>query len=271
MKTYPRFASFIVLASAWVGCSSNVNAGDAAGNDASESSVADGSDVTYPDGSDVERADVGDASPLDVVDVVPVDATDGSPLDAPVDVPHADVTSDSTDVNHADAPSDAGRVPVNHRPDDSACSSPAPAGNCSISGGVGACHMDSQCTTGSNGRCVMNMGGAIFCRCTYDTCVHDTDCPTGQTCACHGTAYTGGNGNTCTAGNCRVDSDCGAGGYCSPSHATAGCGGIAGYYCHTAADTCTNDTECTGSGGPMVCAFSTMTSHWSCVTELLCP
>ena len=71
-------------------------------------------------------------------------------------------------------------------------------------------------TAGTNGRCVEQGGGIAFCGCTYDTCVDDAACPTGQTCACHGSPYNGG-GNSCVPGNCRVDTDCGPGGYCSPS------------------------------------------------------
>jgi len=99
--------------------------------------------------------------------------------------------------------------------------------------------------------------------------VHDTDCKTGELCVCHGSAYTDGQGNTCMPGNCRVDSDCGTAGFCSPSHGTSGCGGVTGYYCHTVADTCTNDSDCSGS--PIdVCAWSAKQSRWTCQRSLLC-
>jgi hypothetical protein len=166
---------------------------------------------------------------------------------------------------------DSGRVPTYHRPDDSQCSQPAAAGDCMISGGATPCGSDSQCTSGTNGRCVESSGGAITCLCTYDTCRGDTDCPTGDLCACHGSPYTGHDGNTCIAGNCRVDSDCGSGGYCSPSHGTTGCGGLSGYYCHTAADTCLDDTDCTGASGDDVCAWSANDVHWECEPQELCP
>jgi hypothetical protein len=168
------------------------------------------------------------------------------------------------------AAADAGRVPTYHRPDDSQCSQPAAAGDCTISGGTLTCHSDAECTTGTNGRCIESGGGAITCLCTYDTCTHDTDCPTGDLCACHGSAFTGGAGNTCKPGNCRVDSDCGPGGYCSPSHGTTGCGGLTGYYCHTTADTCVDDTDCSGSGAD-VCAWSMSATHWECQQQQLCP
>ena len=114
---------------------------------------------------------------------------------------------------------DAGRVPTNHRPNDSECTAPAAPGNCPGGGGLqGACDADPQCTSGSDGRCIQPSSGiAQGCQCTYDACADDAACPTGQTCACHGLPYTESEGNACVTGNCRVDADCGVGGYCSPS------------------------------------------------------
>ena len=161
-------------------------------------------------------------------------------------------------------------VPVNHRPDDSECLQPAAPGDCqggSSGGQPGNCGSDSQCTSGTNGRCVEQGGGVLFCACTYDTCADDAACPTDQTCACHGSTYMGGLGNTCVPGNCRVDGDCGAGGYCSPSFSTQSCGSLGGYYCHTPQDQCVNDADC-GSG--FVCNYSTSAARWTCQQELLC-
>jgi hypothetical protein len=172
--------------------------------------------------------------------------------------------NDASDASPFDG---GGRVPVNHRPDDSQCQKPAATGNCTLQ--QASCTQDSQCTSGTNGRCVQTMGGALTCLCTYDTCVHDSDCPAGKLCACHGSAYTGGTGNTCIDGNCRVDADCGAGKYCSPSHGTSGCGGVTGYYCHTAQDQCIDDADC--GGGVNVCAWSASSNRWTCQQEQLCP
>jgi hypothetical protein len=191
---------------------------------------------------------------------------DGGGVDGGSDTGAAD--AGGTDAGGSDTGSDAGtRVPALHRADDSVCQASAPAGNCSFGGGPGPCSMDSDCAMGTNGRCNMNLGGAAFCRCTYDTCTHDTDCPSGQTCACHGSPYHA-DGNTCVPGNCRVDADCGARGYCSPSIAPMGCGGLGGYYCHTAGDLCVDDADC---GGGRVCAYVDASRRWECVMELLCP
>ena len=177
-------------------------------------------------------------------------------------------TRDASDAALSDG---GGRTPAHHRPDDSQCSQPASAGNCTLTGGGAQCTKDNQCTTGANGRCVQTMGGALTCFCTYDACVHDTDCATGKLCVCHGSAFTGGAGNTCTDGNCRIDADCGAAKYCSPSHGTSGCGGVTGYFCHTSSDQCTDDSDCSGGGGSQVCAWSSANNRWTCQQQLLCP
>jgi hypothetical protein len=135
------------------------------------------------------------------------------------------------------------------------------------------CSSDSNCTDGgANGRCIESGGGVLYCSCTYDTCADDAACPTGSTCACHGSPYTGSAGNTCTPGNCRVDADCGGGaGYCSPSYDVNSCGSLAGYYCHTPDDQCVDDSDCTSSTmGPQVCAYSTTTARWQCHQQEFC-
>jgi hypothetical protein len=88
---------------------------------------------------------------------------------------------------------------------------------------------------------------------------------------CHGSAYTHGAGNTCLTSNCRVDADCGAGGYCSPADNVSSCGSVLGYFCHTASDMCLDDSDCTGSGmGPQVCTYVPTAGHWECKTSGLC-
>lgn len=178
----------------------------------------------------------------------------------------------------ADAMSSAGRVPVNHRPSDAQCSTPAPPGDCAgpYPDG-GGCASDTNCAeAGTNGRCINPGGGpAAPCFCTYDRCLGDTDCPSGQTCACHGAPYTDSVGNTCVQGNCRVDADCGAGGYCSPSSNTGICGdSLAGYYCHSAADLCIDDSDCpessNGTVGEPGCVYSTTDSRWECIIVPVC-
>ena len=193
---------------------------------------------------------------------------------------HADnecVSADgSTDAADAGG-SRTGRVPVNHRPSDAQCSMPAPPGDCAgpYPGG-GGCASDSDCNeAGTSGRCINTGGGpAAPCFCTYDKCLNDTGCPAGQTCACHGAPYTDSAGNACVKGNCRIDADCGAEGYCSPSSDTSICGdSLAGYYCHTPGDLCVDDSDCPGSakvaGGPG-CVYATTNSRWECLVVSVC-
>jgi hypothetical protein len=98
--------------------------------------------------------------------------------------------------------------------------------------------------------------------CVCDQCNSDQDCPSTEACLCFQTTWARyPAGNTCVQGNCRVDSDCGAGGYCSPT--VSGCG-YGAYYCHTPADTCLNDTDCAGSS--IGCVYSPTTGAWGCAS-----
>jgi hypothetical protein len=106
--------------------------------------------------------------------------------------------------------------------------------------------------------------------CTYDACQHDADCKPGQACACHDTAKAGNGGNACVAGNCRVDSDCGAGGYCSPSGDMSCVASVGGYYCHTPNDLCIDDADCASGGFGAQCSYSTTHGRWECTTVPLC-
>jgi len=170
--------------------------------------------------------------------------------------------------------SSGGVPPLNHRPNDSQCLGPAPNGMCQPGdGGTDSCTLDSQCAdAGVNGRCIQNIGGPgggpggqVACSCTSDTCADDSACPTGQTCSCHGSSYADGAGNHCVPGNCRVDSDCGPGGWCSPTVSLSSCGRVAGYYCHTPKDQCVNDSDCPDGGSSLACGYDTTTGHWSCL------
>ena len=160
-------------------------------------------------------------------------------------------------------------APINHRHDDTQCAQPPISpGSCAGSGADGGgefpCTDDASCTKGINGRCTLDTLNG-WCTCTFDQCQRDSDCKLAAepTCACHGAPYTiYGAGNACVLGDCRIDSDCGAGGYCSP----AGALDLYGYYCHTPQDTCTNDDQCGGCSAPAVprCVFATGDHHWKC-------
>jgi hypothetical protein len=170
----------------------------------------------------------------------------------------------ATSESSTDAPARPG-APKNHRPSDAQClTTPAPQ-NCNMGG---SCDKDTDCTKGLNGRCVVSGADAIMCACSYDLCTSDTQCKMGGPCSCHDSAYMGGIGNTCVPGNCRVDADCEGGkGYCSPSDAQVGCGGLPSYYCHTPSDSCVNDSDCGGGNG---CVYQVKPPRWECQQILGC-
>jgi len=122
-------------------------------------------------------------------------------------------------------------VPLTHRPSGSACpqtrgTQASTAGcTCAADGGAcpcAACNTDSDCTKGPNGRCEAS-GPSTFKGCSYDQCFGDSDCMGGAPCECRASSASVVP-NTCLGeSNCAVDSDCGPGGYCSPSVVSNSC------------------------------------------------
>jgi hypothetical protein len=135
------------------------------------------------------------------------------------------------------------------------------------------CSSDSQCDGGTNGRCSTRTTGPPIPenQCTYDECFTDSNCPSGTPCICR-SSPTDNTANVCvTGGNCVVDSDCASGGYCSPSPLLNTCDDPGPYYCHTASDTCIDDSDCFVDGGPaFFCAYEPSARHWAC-NEWFCP
>jgi hypothetical protein len=172
---------------------------------------------------------------------------------------------------------DDARVPLNHRATHASCPSQRGAGGPDLQPICATppppttvcCSEDSQCDGGTNGRC-LNFGHAGQ-QCTYDECFTDSKCPSGAPCICRSspTDYTA---NVCEpGGNCVIDSDCG-GSYCSPSPVPAEeeCGGTSPYlfpyYCHTASDTCVDDSDCfVDGGGPFFCVYDPQARRWGCI------
>jgi len=106
---------------------------------------------------------------------------------------------------------------------------------------------------------------------SLDQCLMDSDCADGGVCSCEGNTFGYGHqsvANSCVDANCREDSDCGPGGVCSPT-VSSSCGpfyGVVGYYCHTCADQCENDSDCESDGGPApgYCAYNPAVGYWAC-------
>ena len=157
-----------------------------------------------------------------------------------------------------------GRVPEKHRPVAAACTgertNQEPTG---ANGGECAKHVD--CTKGRNGRCVFGRAGTM---CTYDQCANDGECETGV-CSCD--TGTGGTDVCLHMSGCKIDADCGAGGYCSPTQGDCGnYGGIVGYFCHQPNDECVDDADCKtvpGANGGGSCRYNKTVGHWRCETS----
>lgn len=202
----------------------------------------------------------------------------------------------------------APKVPLLHRASEgAACTQPrAPGatGDCLPDGGTNqcgaygscdiGCTSDGDCKGGPAGRCNCTWSGGPYggtnpsangSSCTYDGCASDADCG-GKVCLCRETALPGvtpvlgldrsdAQPTVCASvGNCRVDADCGVGGYCSPSapfECIAPVPANYGYYCHTPSDECTDDTDCPmGTAGSGDCAFDPTAGHWACHTVEAC-
>ena len=158
----------------------------------------------------------------------------------------------------------APRVPSVHRDTSASCvgvhspSEPSASRNVSMS----TCAVHADCTAAVNGRCVAGMGmGWASYSCVYDLCATDEDCPVSKVCYCTSTSAA----RCLSVGNCRTDGDCGGGpfSYCSPSTGFD-CGGyrpIDGYHCHTAKDSCLDDSDCAGGE---FCNFDVYENRWKC-------
>ncbi len=152
-----------------------------------------------------------------------------------------------------------------HRPGPVTCPSSSSPGSTAV-----ACATPADCTdAGLLGENCLDQ------RCQGDQCLSDGDCPAGSACGC--ASQFGGNAmhnNECLVSTCRVDADC-ASGLCSPAYGQ-GCAGLAGYYCHSAADTCCTDADCASqkseSGFDLTdrCNYGPTVGHWQCAPASVC-
>ncbi len=186
----------------------------------------------------------------------------------------------------------AGRVPEHHRASGPvACPSErngdgGEANACSYQ----TCSSDADCTDGVNGRCQWT-GVGCTTSCTYDTCTSDADCADNKPCECRPTGASAIANRCETASNCRVDSDCGPAGFCSPSLVGTRCTCLSadfcgpdtscstgscvcgdscghGYFCHTPADECLDDGDCPAGSA---CDFDLPHQRFICTGCLLPP
>jgi hypothetical protein len=154
-------------------------------------------------------------------------------------------------------------TPTAHRPTAEACTQSRPPGN--AMNVMGQCRSDAECQVdgGVNGRCSDNVFMNI---CTWDQCLDDTQCGFDGVCVCRSSYDFGAN--ICGVSNCHVDSDCAPCGFCSPS-VGGQCWpnvGVNGYFCHTPADECTNDSDCVGGDLGEYCSFRADAGRWQCIS-----
>ena len=169
-------------------------------------------------------------------------------------------------------------APVNHRAAGPSCpvlrgASCPQAPICQLAGG---CDADSECDAGTNGRCTGTLPAPLSC--TYDECFDDLDCPPATPCDCRSSSSDTAANICLTGSHCAIDSDCGPGGYCSPSPSADDCNPL--YYCHTSADTCVNAADCpvaapcdssdaSDCGQTETCNYDVQAGHWACAAECL--
>jgi hypothetical protein len=233
------------------------------GNDGGAAPAGD-AEAAATDGGMTARDALGSTSSDDASE----DAADDGPVDAPGDEDVGQPTdAPTTGVSH---------VPLVHRASAVACTQPRPAGMPHTIGNAmnpepGTCSGDLDCTSGPDGRCNYEEFPALAAdgnRCSYDGCASDSDC-SGGVCDCRESPahIIWGTQTVCLGGNCRTDSDCGQGGYCSPSPAL-GCGpqSWSAYYCHTPGDQCVDDADC--NQGNAYCAYDVSSSRWICSTGI---
>jgi hypothetical protein len=183
------------------------------------------------------------------------------------------------------------RIPIHHRQAGAACPQQRAPGSVFVNtcapGLAGLCAQDADCAAGTNGRCLGARLLSCAGQCDYDECFGDSDCPASQPCACRESS-SNSEANSCRKGsNCRIDGDCGPCGFCSPTptspfcvctspafcnppdpHATCGDSCGHGYFCHTAKDTCLEDSDCTGHD---TCSFDLPSQSWICTPCMAVP
>jgi hypothetical protein len=190
--------------------------------------------------------------------------------------PNTDSGADVASEAISDAPIDKARKSAAadyHRTQTTTCGKTRPPSAPGDSGagdaGKDPCSVDGDCVAGNNGRCVKQ-------KCSYDECYADTDCATGEICLCRDAeelipdlAFAPGDAkptNTvCAAApECKIDNECGSGGFCSPSYDPST--GKFTFHCHVPADECTNNEDCIcpNDNNTDLCRFDDSKSHWAC-------
>jgi hypothetical protein len=129
-----------------------------------------------------------------------------------------------------------------HRVSAEECQQPAQPVACDLELEFKNCVENTECQRGSFGFCsVVNHGYGRSCDCVY-ACTRDADCPADHVCSCIDT-YGTHRGECVPAVACKTNSDCGDG-QCRFYQPDCGGPAMACFAPPTAADDCTNDSDC---------------------------
>ncbi len=144
-------------------------------------------------------------------------------------------------------------------------------------GGSTSCRDDADCAEHPNGYCIWysEPGAGEGTACVY-ACRTDSECRSGEVCACTAQALSATSRSPLSLGECRpaeckVDSDCGGGWLCvAPLHDACEAEGPTSFHCQTAGDECAGRDDCPadGANGSYVCRYEL--SRFVCVAPFTC-
>lgn len=184
------------------------------------------------------ETDAGFISPGDCDQIFQID-NDGSPTTSP----SGTINCDGQIKRNQD-------VTCSFHPFETACSSED-----------GICQSNSDCQNSES--CLLGTSGECAC---VKTCSSNEDCSAGESCSCGSATQAGETVNrqtTCVPSNCSTDSECSSNLSCGVS--VDSCGNVDGFFCHTASDTCTTNSDC---GNGKICRSEG--TIWSCQDITTC-
>jgi hypothetical protein len=184
---------------------------------------------TQPGDGDTQPAD--DDTGNDTTTVGGTETGDSNPDCQPI------LQDDGTPTGYEQCMSDDAVVRVGS----ATCSDPYPPSHeASCSAGYGVCSSNADCNDAPYGACGYPADITAVCDCNYG-CMTDADCGPGRVCMCAPVD----EGTLCIEAECQTDADCDPGYRCALSPGALWYGQRASQHCHSAADECLGDADCT--------------------------
>jgi hypothetical protein len=146
-------------------------------------------------------------------------------------------------------------VPVQRCDDRGRCE--APQRHCAAPALDSYCAKDSDCRLLAGGHCDRMITRTY---CSYAECLTDSECGTGERCACTGYFL------KCMPSDCSVDLDCAAGQHCQASTRCEDF--VDAIVCTTPRDGCRRDSDCTSRETP-TCAYDPNETRWRCMAQCI--